>query len=171
MRRTFENGGTLRFCCLLSTYGCASWFTPTELKRPLPLPFTISCKMHYCQCIYIKYIIYTVCGLSSLMPYAFCSHPKVHNRCNLPLACARTSGVFTTVNFLGIADHSEIAEITRPVEPGFGNLGVDESWKVSEPAYGAYGPRALYEAAQRWRVLIKPNSSHRLGIVCGTTHD
>lgn len=105
------------------------------------------------------------------MPYAFCSHPKVHNRCNLPLACARTSGVFTTVNFLGIADHSEIAEITRLVEPGFGNLGVDESWKVSEPAYGAYGPRALYEAAQRWRVLIKPNSSHRLGIVCGTTHD
>lgn len=89
--------------------------------------------------IYIYNIQYPVSGLSSLMPYAFCSHPKVRNRCNLPLACARTSGVFTTVNFLGIADHSEIAEITRLVEPGFGNLGVDESWKVSEPT----GPTGL----------------------------
>lgn len=64
MRRTFENGGTLRFCCL-------PWFTPTELKRPLPLPFTISCKMHYCLWTK-KYCVYIYIYTWFIVSYAIC---------------------------------------------------------------------------------------------------
>ena len=85
--------------------------------------------------------------------------------------CTNLWCLHDAVNFLGLIAHSEITDIL--VESGlFGNQ--IESWKVSEAKYANRKPTALgLEAEARCRDLymIKPSSSHRLGIVCGTTHD